>query len=75
MIWLTVDSELDLPGGVARSIGGCADELSSLISRRGSNAKAAVRIQGEARTTQVQHLPTLQNKSQQGKGRGQNLCH
>lgn len=71
----TIDSELDLPGGKARSIGSCADELSGLISRRGSDAKAAVRIQGEGRTTQVQQLPTLQNKSQQGKGRVQSLFH
>lgn len=71
----TIDGELDLPGGVASSIGGCADELSSLFSRRGSDMKAAVRIHGEGRTTQVQQLPTLQNKSQQGGGRGQSLFH
>lgn len=50
----TVDSELDLPGGVATSIGSCADELASLISRRGGDKEAAVRFQGEVRTTHVQ---------------------
>lgn len=71
----TIDSELDLPGGVAGSIGSCADELSSLISRGRGDEEAAVRIQGEGWTTQVQQLPTLQNKSQQGKGRGHSLFH
>lgn len=71
----TVDSELDLPGGVAGSIVSCADELSSLISRGGGDEEAAIRIQREGWTTQVQQLSTLQNKSQQGKGRGQSLFH
>ncbi len=71
----TIDSELDLPGGRPGSIGSCADELSSLISRGGGDEEAAVRIQGEGWTTQVQQLSTLQNKSQQGKGSGQSLLH
>lgn len=54
MVRLTIDSELDLPGGVASSIGSCADELASLVSRRGKDEEAAVRIQGEDGTTQVQ---------------------
>lgn len=72
---LTIDSELHLSGGIAGSVGSCADELSALISRRRSDAKAAVRVQGEVRTTQVQQLPTLQNKSQKGEARGQSLFH
>lgn len=71
----TIDSELDLPGGVASSIGSCADEFSTLISRGGVDKEAAIRIQGEGWTTQVQQLPTLKNKSQQGKGRGHCLFH
>lgn len=49
----TIDSELNLPGGIASSIGSCADELSSLISRGRGDEQAAFRIQGEGRTTQV----------------------
>lgn len=71
----TIDSELDLPGGVASSIGSRTDELSGLISRRRNDVQAAVRVQGEGRTTQVQQLPTLQNKSQQGEAKGQSLFH
>lgn len=64
MIKFTIDSELDLSGGVASSIGSCADEFSTLISGRGVDEEAAVRIEGEGWTTQVQQLPTLKNKSQ-----------
>lgn len=71
----TIDSELDLPRGIASSIGCCADEFSSLISRGGGDVETAIRIQGEGWTTQVQQLPTLHNKSQQGKGSDQSLSH
>lgn len=71
----TIDSELDLSWGIASSIGSCADELSGLISRGGSDEEAAVRIKREGWTTQIQQLPTLQNKSQQGKGRGHSFIN
>lgn len=60
----TIDNELDLPGSVAGSISSCADKLSSLVSRGGGDEEAAVRIQGEGRTTQVHQLPTLQTNHQ-----------
>lgn len=41
----TIDSELDLSGDVASSIGSCADEFSTLISGRGVDEEAAVRIE------------------------------
>lgn len=71
----TIDSELDLSGGVASSIGSCTDELSALISRSGVDEEATFRIQGEGWTTQVQQLPTLKNKLQEGKGRGRCEFH
>lgn len=60
---------------MAGSIASCADELSSLISRGRGDEQAAIRIQGEGWTTQVQQLPTLQNKLQRVKGRGQSSIH
>lgn len=71
----TVDSELNLPGVKAGSIGGCADELSSLTSRGGGDAEAAVSVEQEGWTTQIQLLSTLQNKSHRGKARGQSSFH
>jgi len=55
----TVDGELDLPGGGACSVGGGADELSGLVSRRGGDEEAAVRTQRERRTAHMQQLPAL----------------
>lgn len=69
----TIDCELDLPGCMACSVGSCAEELSSLVSRGGGDEEAAVRVHGEGWTTQVQQLPTLQKKPQQGKGRERGL--
>lgn len=59
---LTVDSELDPPGGVARGVGRRAEELSTLVSRGGGDQEAAVGIQGEGWTTQVQQFPTLESR-------------
>lgn len=56
---ITIDSELDLLGGGAGSISGCADELSGLISRRGCDEETAIRVQGEGRTTQILQFSTL----------------
>lgn len=58
----TIDSELDLPGGVTSGIGGCADEFSTLISRGGFDEEAAIGVQGETWTTQVQQLSTLKKQ-------------
>lgn len=56
----TINSELDPPGGVASSVGRRADELSALVPRRRVDEQAAVRIQEEVWTTQVQQLSLLQ---------------
>lgn len=63
----TVDRQLNLPRGVSGSIGSRADEFTALVSRRGVDAEAAIRIEGEGRTTQVQQLPTLKTHTT-GKG-------
>lgn len=56
----TINSELDPPGGVASSVGRHADELSTLVPRRRVDEEAAIRIQEEVWTTQVQQLSLLQ---------------
>lgn len=57
---LTVDRELDPPGGVASRVARRADELSALVPRRRVDEEAAVRIQDEVWTAHVQQLPLLQ---------------
>lgn len=61
MMTFTVDRELDLPRGVSGSIGSRTDEFTGLVSRRGVDEEAAIRIKGKGRTTQVQQLPALKN--------------
>ena len=56
----TVNGELDPPGGVASSVACHADELSTLVPRRRADEEAAIRIQEEVWTTQVQQLFFLQ---------------
>lgn len=55
----TINGELDPPGGVASSVGRHADELATLMTRRRVDVEAAVRIQGEVWTTQIQQLSIL----------------
>lgn len=56
----TINSELDPPGGLASSVGRHADELSTLVPRRRVDEEAAIRIQEEVWTTQVQQRSLLQ---------------
>lgn len=60
---LTIHSQLDLLGSISSSVGRCADKLSGLISRRGVEVQAAVSVQGEVGTTQVQQLSALQKQT------------
>lgn len=60
MTGFTINSKLDPPGGVASSVGRHADELSALVPRRRVDEEAAIRIQEEVWTTQVQQLSLLQ---------------
>lgn len=70
----TVDGELDLPGHVSRSIGGGADEFTTLVPRRGADEEAAIRIEEKGRTTQVQLLPSLGTITSHGDRVGSTLC-
>lgn len=45
---------------MASSVGRHADELATLLPRRRVDVEAAVRIQGEVWTTQIQQLSILQ---------------
>lgn len=64
---LTVNRQLDPPGGVASRVARRADELSTLVPGRRVDEEAAIRIQEEVWTTQVQQLPLLQKHIQTGR--------
>ena len=69
----TVDGELHLPGAVAGSVGGGADELAAVFPRGRGDVQPPVGQQGEGRTTQVQQLPALhatRTGSPKDEGRG-----
>lgn len=70
----TVDGELDLPRHVSGSIGGGADEFTTLVPGRGADEEAAIRIKEKGRTTQVQLLPSLETITSHRDRVGSTVC-
>lgn len=63
---LTINRELDPPGGVASRVARRAGELSALAPRRRADEEAAIGIQEEVRTAQAQQLSLLRKHIQTG---------
>lgn len=66
VVGLTVNRELDPPGGVASRVARHAGELSALAPRRRADEEAAIGIQEEVWTTQAQQLSLLRKHIQTG---------
>lgn len=65
VVGLTINRELDPPGGVASRVARRAGELSALAPRRRADEEAAIGIQEEVWTTQAQQLSLLRKHIQQ----------
>lgn len=56
------------------SIGGGADEFTTLVPGRGADEEAAIRVKEKGRTTQVQLLPSLETITSHRDRVGSTVC-